>query len=978
MAISQGDGSITLTTAIDESGIKDGFSSIESQAKKSGSKIGKAAGTITKAVVATAAATTAAVGALLKSSVEEFAEYEQLVGGVETLFKNSAEKVMKYANEAYRTAGMSANEYMANVTSFSASLLNSLGGDTEAAADIANNALISISDNANKMGSDIESVTMAFQGFAKQQYMLLDNLKLGYGGTKTEMQRLLKDAKAITGVEYNIDNLADVYTAIGVIQEKLDIAGTTAKEASTTTSGAAASMKAAWKNVLAAVSGGGDLDRAIENLVDSVATYFNNIVPVVERALSGIGTLIEKVAPDLVRTVAKALIKAIPALISAIYEIIVGLIEGIYQGIVDLFSGEIDSLSGKQAESINKATGAQNAFTNAVEDTNKELKKSLASFDDISILADAAADAEAASGLGTTFDVTVTGDTSVIDELVGQTEDIKENTTVTVSAWDEFYYEMLGKVAPEKFANLSNSISMVKTSAKNLWEQFDFNVTIDPEAIAATAVEIAADGLTKVLTIFSGGMDIASSLMDDNLDATGKAQGAWEGLGRVLGGIYQNAPDFVYELMSAVSGQEITEDWFVGYTEGTENLYSGLSTFAAKSLDVYSDSFKDLNKKFTTIKWNGEIITPETVTALEEQMNTVFGQVESFTTTQKESAIESLNALVAQGFLTEEQAQERLQEVSDIYDNQAALIGENKEKIMGILEKAASEERTLTKEESDNINNMLQESNAYAAASYTQGIDDRKQFIDDYMNETDKWDSMRLSQTIQMANKLRDEKIAEANQEYDDTVANADRLYNELGIITESEYKQIIREAANQRDRRVNEAVKERNGIVTEAQGLAGDISNIVDTESGVVLSKWEVMWNGMFDSVKGIINKIIDVINGILDKTFGAALSVADWFGFDVDKDKVPKIPKLATGAVIPPNREFLAVLGDQKSGVNVEAPLDTIVEAFNLALAQNGGYNGGNSEIVLELDGRELGRAVVEQGAIENRRVGTRLVIA
>ena len=976
MALAQSDGSIILTTEIDESGIKDGFSSIENQASSAGSNIGKVFSRVVKTIAVAKIAQ--AFGTLLKASVEEFAEYEQLVGGVETLFKNSAGKVMEYANEAYRTTGMSANEYMANVTSFSASLLSSLGGDTEAAAEVANDALISISDNANKMGSDIESVTMAFQGFAKGQYTLLDNLKLGYGGTKTEMERLLKDAKAITGVEYNIDNLADVYTAIGVIQEKLDIAGTTAKEASTTISGAAASMKAAWKNVLAAVSGGGDLDRAIENLVDSVATYFNNIVPVVERALSGIGTLIEKVAPDLVRTVAKALIKAIPALISAIYEIIVGLIEGIYQGIVDLFSGETDAFTSKQAENINKATSAQNALTNAVEDTNKELKKSLASFDDISILAESAADAAGSSGLGTTVDVTVTGDTSVIDELVDQTDAIVDNTTVTVSAWDEFYYEVMGKVAPEKFANLSNSITMIKDSASNLWDQMDFSLNIDPEEIAASVVEIAAESLTKVLTIVSGGMDIASSLMDDSLNATEKTQGVWEGLGRMLGGVFQNAPDFVYDALSNIFGEEITEDWFTPITAEIENLYSGLSTFAAKSLDVYSDSFKDLNKKFTTIKWNGEIITTETVTALEEQMNTVFGQVESFTTTQKESAIESLNALVAQGFLTEEQAQERLQEVSDIYDNQAALIGENKEKIKGILEKAASEERTLTKEESDQINNMLQESNAYAAASYTQGIDDRKQFIDDYMNETDKWDSMRLSQTIQMANKLRDEKIDEANQEYDDTVANADRLYNDLGMITESEYKQIIREAANQRDRRVNEAVKERNGIVTEAQGLAGDISNTVDSESGVVFSKWEIMWNGMFDSVKGIINKIIDVINGIFDKTFGAALSVADWFGFDVDKDKVPKIPKLATGAVIPPNREFLAVLGDQKSGVNVEAPLDTIVEAFNLALAQNGGYNSGNSEIVLELDGRELGRAVVEQGAIENRRVGTRLVIA
>ena len=199
-----------------------------------------------------AGATMAAAGlvAITKSAIANYAEYEQLVGGVDTLFKDSSKKVQEYANNAYKTAGISANEYMETVTSFSASLLQSLGGDTDKAASVADMAITDMSDNANKMGTDIGRIQDTYQGFAKQNYTMLDNLKLGYGGTKTEMERLLKDATAISGVKYDISNLNDVYQAIHVIQGELDITGTTAKEASTTIQGSISSMKSAWTNLI--------------------------------------------------------------------------------------------------------------------------------------------------------------------------------------------------------------------------------------------------------------------------------------------------------------------------------------------------------------------------------------------------------------------------------------------------------------------------------------------------------------------------------------------------------------------------------------------------------------------------------------------------------------------------------------------------------------------------------------------------------
>ena len=377
MAISGGDGSIILTTKVDQTGIKKGLSSITKGFK----------------VVAIAAATTTV--AITKMAVSAYADYEQLIGGVETLFKNSADKVKAYAEDAFATAGLSANEYMQNVTAFSASLISSLGGDTEKAADVANQAIISIADNVNKMGSDYASVQLAFQGFAKQQYMLLDNLKLGYGGTKTEMERLLKDAEAYRAsmgetVDYEISNLADVYTAIADIQEKLGIAGTTAEEAEKTISGSAAMTKASWQNLVSAIAGGGDIDKAMNNFVYSVQTYFRNIVPVVERTLQGIGVVIERIAPMLVQTVARALIKAIPSLLNAIYQMIIGLGKGIYQGIIDLFSKEEEKIFEKQVNEIDKSVERQKDLKKAIKETNKEAKKGLASFDEINTLTESA------------------------------------------------------------------------------------------------------------------------------------------------------------------------------------------------------------------------------------------------------------------------------------------------------------------------------------------------------------------------------------------------------------------------------------------------------------------------------------------------------------------------------------------------------------------------------------------------------------
>ena len=244
-------------------------------------------GVMTKVIAA------AGIGKAFSAAISEGAALQQSLGGIETLFKGSADKVKGYANEAYKTTGLSANAYMENVTGFSASLLQSLGGDTNKAAETANMAMIDMSDNANKMGTSMESIQMAYQGFAKQNYTMLDNLKLGYGGTKQEMQRLLADAEKLTGVKYNINNLSDVYSAIHAIQENLDITGTTAKEAASTFSGSFESMKAAAQNVLGKLALGEDIQPALDALLESTKTFLvNNLAPMIGNILKQLPKLL--------------------------------------------------------------------------------------------------------------------------------------------------------------------------------------------------------------------------------------------------------------------------------------------------------------------------------------------------------------------------------------------------------------------------------------------------------------------------------------------------------------------------------------------------------------------------------------------------------------------------------------------------------------------------------------------------------------
>lgn len=336
-------GSLTYDTKLDTKGFKDGLN-----------KIGGIAKGVAISVGASITAIGVGLGALVKSAVDNYAEYEQLVGGVDTLFKESSQKLQGYAAEAYKTAQIGANEYMDTVTSFSASLLQSLGGDTDKAADYANRAIIDMSDNANKMGTSMESIQNAYQGFAKQNYTMLDNLKLGYGGTKEEMERLVTDASKMTDIQNELNvsvedgnlSFGNIVNAISVMQKNLDIAGTSAKEASTTIQGSTNMMKASWDNLVTGIADDdADFDKLVNNFVESVGAMFDNLLPRILIAIQGVGKLIPKIGEiilehlpeimeageSIINGLMQAVIQALPTLIQTGTEILQSLLNGIIQ-----------------------------------------------------------------------------------------------------------------------------------------------------------------------------------------------------------------------------------------------------------------------------------------------------------------------------------------------------------------------------------------------------------------------------------------------------------------------------------------------------------------------------------------------------------------------------------------------------------------------------------------------------------------------
>lgn len=594
------------------------------------SSAGKRAGnslvsTIKSAVVA------AGIGKLFASSLMEGGKLQQSLGGVETLFKNNANMVKQYANEAYKTTGLSANAYMETVTGFSASLLQSLGGDTAKAAKVANTAMVDMADNSNKMGTSMELIQNAYQGFAKQNYTMLDNLKLGYGGTKQEMQRLLADAQKLTGVKYDINNLSDVYEAIHVIQKELDITGTTAKEASTTLQGSFASMKAAFMNLLGNLSLGNDIKPALQQLASTTMTFLvGNFLPMVGNILKGLPTLVigafsglaeqlRGVFGDEVVNKIQRYLTQVSGAVESFIEVLTGKLSTA-QGIDLMKSLGIDESTANTIVTI--ADNIRTAFQNIWE-AIKNVGAIVGEF--IGDLLGINDTQSSITSLGTAFEV-LSGVVKEISQWIKDfTSFLRENEvamSLTKTALASLLAGFLALKVINTIKTLFTGFQIALTAVRTA--MIAFNATLIANPITAIIVGITA--VITALTWFFTKTETGKAIWQGFVDFIKQA---WNGVVEFFTGIWDGISTGATTLWTgiqavwAIAVEEIKAIW-QGVTEFFSTLWTGIQTTASTAWNFITTSITAIVQPFIDSLINSWNILKEGINGVWEGIKMIF------------------------------------------------------------------------------------------------------------------------------------------------------------------------------------------------------------------------------------------------------------------------------------------------------------------------------------------------------------------
>lgn len=589
-----------------------------------GSTIKKGFALAAKAGIATISAASAGIGAIVKSSASAYADYEQNIGGVETLFKDNADTIVKYASEAYKTAGISANDYMQNVTSFSASLLQGLGGDTAQAAEIANEAMVDMSDNANKFGTDISSIQNAYQGFAKQNYTMLDNLKLGYGGTQAEMARLINDS-GVLGDSIKVDektvnsvSFDKMIEAIHKVQTGLDITGTTSKEAATTVSGSLGSVKAAWANLMSGMGDkNADLKNLIKEMVNTVKTFAKNIMPVIKQALSGVTTLISELAPDIAAELPQLVSDLLPQIIEAGAQIFQALVKGISDNIGTITQAAITAIT---------------TIATALIQNTGPLVQSLATI--ITTIAQALP-----TILPDLINAIVEQIPTVIQAVIDCMPAIIDGTIQIVTAIAEALVDNIDLIidgAVQIIDALAMSLSDSDTAAKLAQSALEIIGTLTMELLK-NLPDILADGILIAVELIKGiaqGMvdyfaPVSDALSDMLIDLTDWFSRKWNDfkewgsdmIQAFIDGIkekWQSLKDTVCDVASSVKD-------FLGFSEPDKGPLSNFHTFAPDMMDLFAKGIAD-NEDTITMQFNRSLqplmdtdIIPPSFSALPEK-----------------------------------------------------------------------------------------------------------------------------------------------------------------------------------------------------------------------------------------------------------------------------------------------------------------------------------------------------------------------
>jgi len=526
--------------------------------------------------VAKKAIAAAGIGKFFSASLTEGANLQQSLGGIETLFKGSADTVKKYANEAYKTTGLSANAYMENVTGFSASLLQSLGGDTRKAADVANMAMVDMADNSNKMGTSMDRIQDAYQGFAKQNYTMLDNLKLGYGGTKTEMQRLLADAQKLTGVKYDINNLSDVYQAIHAIQENLDITGTTAKEAATTFSGSFASMKAAAQNVLGKLALGEDIMPSLHQLFETVKTFLvGNLIPMVWNVLKGIPQVLAAALGELMHTLFGDYIGE--SIMNDLYDVF-DKVGGVVSTIYDMIFG---SLSKKDNIDFLKKLGINEKTASSIVNIGDNIRTMFENIgavisnvagivgEFISDLFGLVKSKDSVGGVASAFEAI----TKVLADASGKVKDftkwMRENKTVMDIVKSALAGALAGFLAFKAITTIQSIITGFKSAllaVKGAVLAFNAAIAANPLGALVVAITAVVGALVWFFTQTETGKQIWSAFVDFVV-------GLWNGLVEFFSGLWTTISEGAINLWNGA-----VEVWN-GVIEGIKNAWNGIVEF---------------------------------------------------------------------------------------------------------------------------------------------------------------------------------------------------------------------------------------------------------------------------------------------------------------------------------------------------------------------------------------------------------------
>lgn len=777
-----------------------------------------------------------------------------------------------------------------------------------------------------------------------------------YGGTKTEMERLLKDAEAITGVKYDISNLSDVYEAIHVIQTELGITGTTALEAEKTITGSFNSMKAAWQDLMVALASGEGIERAIDNFVSALSSFGSNIIPVIKRTMDGLGRAFRELMPDLVKMIVSALIEAIPVILETIWELIVAMFEGIVEGVKSLFTTE-EKVYAQSQQQINNATQSQKKLTEAVEETNEALDGTLADFDELKVL-----NSKEEKDLGLNNISSYKMPDNLFEQSKKNAEDMEEavkSTIFEVGKFDKFKYEVIAEVDPDSVANVKNSFVKAKTSIDKLFSG-EGEGGIDWASIFGDYADAQAKQISGVLTGTAGLADIGTGYTTKDFDLI------WQGIGEVGQGGMQITSSL--RSLLGLDTSEIDAMFFPIQSE-LENLYKGLTPVQIAQLESFKEIFGTIETELSEISFIDSIIEEKDVSNIKKQFNNLKKVVTANSEAIKKEVVKRTSNLVKQGLITEEEASQIVKETEAVQQEQVDNIANAQYKIDEILQKASAEKRALTKEEEEEIASILQHTEDTYTAIVSEGTGDRQQILDKLEEYRDKMTTQRLSQLIVAANDEEKARKDAADKEYEDTVEAARVLYEDLGVIDKERYDAIVKTAKDERDAKYKEAKGSRDELVEEATLAAGEIADTVDPETGEIYSAWEMLWNSMEETAKGFINKLIgyaeDGMNG-LRHFFNMFIDVANGLssfslatGLEIPHIPDVKIPRLATGGVIPGGREFLAVLGDQPAGqTNIEAPLSTIKQALTEVMRDYGG--SGNQPIIVEIDGKEVFRAV------------------